>query len=187
MRVSLLAVAVLAAMAGCSKDSNNVGQTGIHVAHSAASPASRTRSASSIAAMPDRGDFVKYDARTPPVVHGAYTSYPVELSEARALRAVAEGSMVIDAPDGHPIRLQYARHVVHPDGNWTWIGHPEGASPGTEAILTFGSQAVCGSIPGKGGDSLELTTQGGRTWMVSTDHSKLADPYASAAALSDQI
>jgi len=186
MRFSLLAVAVLAAMAGCSKDSNNVGQTGVHIAHATATPVTRTRSASSIAAMPDRGDFVKYDG-TPPVVHGAYTSYPVELSEARALRAVAEGSMVIDAPDGHPIRLQYARHVIHPDGNWTWVGHPEGASPGTEAILTFGNQAVFGSIPDKTGDSLELTTQGGRTWMVATDRSKLADPYASAAAVSDQI
>ena len=53
---------------------------------------------------------------------------PREVSEAHALRAVVDGGMVIDAPDGKPIRLRYERHVEHPDGNWTWIGRPIGAA-----------------------------------------------------------
>ncbi len=178
MRVSLLAVAVLAVMAGCSKESNDVGQTAVHIARSVASSGSPARLASSIAAMPDHGDLVKYDRRASPVVHGAYTAYPVDLSEARALRAVAEGSMVINAPDGHPIALKYSRHIEHPNGNWTWVGHPVGSENGDEAMVTFGPKAVFASIPDGANGALQITTQGGRTWMVAADRSKLGNAVA---------
>ena len=179
MRNSLLAVAILGglAAAGCSNDQRSVASPDLSVPASAQldTPAfaAASRSASHIGSLPDRGDLVRYDRSAVPLQQGAQTMYPVQLSEARALRAVAEGGMDIQTPDGRPIHLQYTRHVEHPDGNWTWIGRPVGASPGDEAILTFGENAVFGSIPDRDAEPLQLTTQAGRTWMVATDRSKL--------------
>jgi peptidyl-Asp metalloendopeptidase len=95
------------------------------------------------------------------------------LSEEHAIRAVVTGEMDVTAPNGELIRLKYARHVEHPDGNWTWIGRPEGAKPGIEAIVTFGEKAVFGTIP-YGTQPLRLTTEAGRVWMMQTDGAQLA-------------
>jgi hypothetical protein len=64
--------------------------------------------------------------------------------------------------------------VEHPDGSWTWIGHPAGARNGQKALLTFGAKAVFGTLPNGTGEPLELTTAGGQTWMVETDRHALA-------------
>ena len=191
MRNSLLAVAILGglAAAGCSKDPASIGSSrvaevsGARTDGQALAPASR--SASHIASLPDRGDLIRYDASAVALQQGAQTMRPVELSETRALRAISEGGMEIKAPDGHPIRVKYARHLEHPDGNWTWVGHPVGTNPGEDVILTFGENAVFGSIPDRNGVPLQLTTQGGRTWMVETDPSKLA--LADTPRESDQL
>src|SRR3546814_5304990 len=47
---------------------------------------------------------------------------PVAISETHALRAMQSGEMVVNAPNGEPIRLKYERHEESPDGSWTWIG-----------------------------------------------------------------
>src|SRR5690606_31313310 len=64
------------------------------------------------------------------------------------------------------IALDYERHVEHPDGDWTWIGRD---ADGKDAVLTFGQDAVYGSVPQSGSPGLRVTTQGGRTWMVEAD------------------
>jgi hypothetical protein len=140
------------------------------------------RPSSTVAAYPDRGDLVAF-TRDVPVERGAATWHPVHISEARAIRAIAEGGMVVQSPDGHPIALQYARHVEHPDGNWTWVGRPVGAKPGVEAVITFGPKAVFGTIPNGTGLPLELATQAGRTWMVTTDASKASEPSTAGDAI----
>lgn len=176
MRASLLAVAVLGGvLAGCSKDSNNAGQAHTDFAHSSGpshlmnpGTAIAGRGSSSIASLADRGSLVAYDRATP-VHRGAATWHPAQLSEAYALRSIAEGSMTMAGPNGEPIRLQYERHVEHPDGNWTWIGRVAGADQGTEAILTFGKDAVFGTIGTPGGQPLQVTTASGRTWVVESD------------------
>ncbi|WP_159017361.1 FG-GAP-like repeat-containing protein [Cognatiluteimonas profundi] len=103
------------------------------------------------------------------------------MSEDHALNAIGQGGMVIEAPNGRPIRLLFERQIEHADGNWTWVGRPVGAKPGVEALITFGERAVFGSIPNGSEPALQLTTEGGRTWMVETDARKLS----SAAEQSD--
>ena len=87
--------------------------------------------------------------------------------------------MAMTAPNGKPIKLKYERHVEHADGNWTWIGRPVGAPDGSEAILTFGKDAVYGSIPnGDGQLPLQVTTSGGKTWVIETDQRLLGPEVA---------
>ena len=132
-----------------------------------APPVATSRPARSLASLPDRGELLAYDARTRPRRQGAYTSHPVSLSEAHAFAAAQPGGeLAVAAPDGSMVRLGYERHVEHPDGDWTWIGR---AADGSDAVLTFGSDAVYGNVPVAGGPDLRLTTEGGRTWMVETD------------------
>ncbi|UHQ19995.1 FG-GAP-like repeat-containing protein [Lysobacter sp. KIS68-7] len=134
------------------------------------------RAQSTIANLPDRGELIAYSDRAPRR-EGATTWREIQLSEAHAIQAIKDGGMVVQAPDGRPIRLDYARHVDHGDGNWTWVGRPAGTKPGTEAMLTFGPKAVFGSIP-NGTDELEIATARGHTYMVQTDSARLAAEQA---------
>ena len=135
---------------------------------------------STVASTPDRGTFLTF-ASTAPVQRGASTWHAVHLSEAHALAAITKGGMVVAAPDGHPIQLRFVRSVSHADGNWTWIGRPAGAAKGVEAVLTFGKKAVFGTIPNGKALPLDLTTIGGRTYMVETDQSKLTAAQVAAS------
>lgn len=176
MRKTILAVAVLGGiLAGCSRDTDQAKQADLRVAQSfdpssqGAMNLSAARQASAIASLPDRGSLVAYDRTQAPVRHGAYTWHPAQLSEAYALRAIADGSMRVTGPAGQPIELQYERHIEHPDGNWTWVGRVAGAGKGAEAMLTFGRDAVFGTIANGNGEPLQVTTSSGRTWVVETD------------------
>src|SRR3546814_12622369 len=96
---------------------------------------------SGFASLPDRGELLAYEQVRQVKHKGAYTAYPVAISEAHALRAMQSGEIVVNAPNGEPIRLKYERHEESPDGNWTWIGsNADGASAG----ITFGEKAVFG-------------------------------------------
>lgn len=129
------------------------------------------QTASAIAAHPDRGQLLAYDRERRVLRSGASTWHPVHISEAYALRAIAESGMTVRAPNGEIIRLRYERHFEHPDGNWTWIGREDGSAPGTETVLTFGEKAVFGTIR-QGNADLSLTTEAGSTWLVETDYSR---------------
>lgn len=95
--------------------------------------------------------------------------FPVSMSEAHAVAATLSGELTLEAPDGTPLRVRYARHEEYPDGNWSWIGRVEGGDPGREAIITFGEQAVFGSIPQADGSTLRLTTQAGQVYAMTID------------------
>ena len=133
----------------------------------------RRGTAGSIAAFPDGGELVVFRKDVDARRTRAYTWRPVDVSEEHALRAIG-GELVLPTPDGQQLRLRYDRHVEHPDGNWTWVGRPVGAAPGTEAIITFGDKAVFGSIPYGSGPPLRLTTGAGRVWMLETNGSAVA-------------
>jgi hypothetical protein len=148
----------------------------------AARPGGQSRS-SGIAAHADTGRFLAQDRSHSVVRNGASTWWPVRVSEAHALQAIATGGMTIDVPGGQPVRLQFERHIEHENGNWTWIGRPDGGGAGSEAVLTFGEKAVFGLIR-QGSVDLELTTEGGTTWLVQTDTTKLRT--GSTVATSDQ-
>ena len=126
-----------------------------------------------IAGLPDRGTLVAYTNATA-VRHSAYTWHPVEISEEHALRAIATGEMTLQAPDGTPIHLKYDHHIEHNDGNWTWVGRPDGAQPGTEAIITFGDKAVFGTIPNGTHKPLRIGSSHGHAWVMETDSKRLA-------------
>jgi hypothetical protein len=164
------------ALAACnSHDATTAGLAGPAASRpfaEGAAPAT-TRVARTIASLPDRGHFLDYAAGQP-IRRSAYTLHPVALSEAYALRAIATGTLELQAPDGTPIRLRYARHIEHKDGNWTWIGRPDGAQPGTEAIITFGEKAVFGSVPNGDKPALRITTARGHAYLIETDRRALA-------------
>ena len=183
----VLAAAVLA---GCSNEwSTGLGvpESGHGAAASAANRASGPRENGAeptdsigFANEPDRGDLLRYPAERVIRRTGAYTWHSVGLSEQHALRAIATGRMRVTSPDGTPIDLEYVRHVEHADGNWTWVGRNPQA-PGQDALITFGPDAVFGSVPqGRGLPSLRVTMTDGRGWIVATDPRELAKVRNSA-------
>ncbi|UHQ20000.1 FG-GAP-like repeat-containing protein [Lysobacter sp. KIS68-7] len=175
MRLPLLFASAMA-LAACTSHDAPTGGTAASVASGpraqGSAPATQA-AARTIASLPDRGHFLDY-ANAQPIHASAYTLRPVALSEAHALRSIATGTLELQAPDGTPIRLRYARHIEHKDGNWTWIGRPDGAQPGTEAIITFGEKAVFGTIPNGDKPALRITTARGRTYVLETDGKALA-------------
>lgn len=133
--------------------------------HGARSPSGNR--AHRLASLPDRGVLLAFDAATVPFTRSAYRSYPVRLSEEHAFAtAVPGGRIGIPTPDGELLRIDYAQRIEHADGNWTWIGRNE---DGLEAILTFGDNAVFGAIRGRGNTVWQVTSSGGRTWLVAID------------------
>ena len=174
MRIYLTAGIVLGLLAGCSSDQAPVAAHATAAAGKTAptSPAFAFRSPSlGFASLPDRGELLAYEKGRQTRHKGAYTAYPVAISEAHALHAMQSGEMVVNAPNGEPIRLTYERHEENQDGNWTWIGRN---ADGAEAILTFGEKAVFGVIPQGATETLRLTMRAGQSWLVQTDRSKLA-------------
>ena len=178
MRLPLLLASALALAACTSHDSppGNAGAAQPTASHAAvrtasAMPAHRTRT---IAAMPDRGQLLSYTADAP-VSRSAYTWHTIALSEEHALHAIATGTLEVPAPDGTTIALKYDHVVDHGDGNWTWVGRPAGAKPGTEAIITFGDKAVFGTVPYGRKPALRIASSAsGRTVLMDTDPVKLA-------------
>ena len=74
--------------------------------------------AQSIANAPDRGKLIEYKNKGAAIKReGAYTWYPVAISEAHALKAVVTGEMTIPSPDGSQVKLKYERHEESPAAN----------------------------------------------------------------------
>src|SRR3546814_629052 len=175
MRIYLTAGVLIGMLAGCSSDQAPVAgeaavAAGENLAGAMQSSAFRSPM-SSFASLPDRGELLSYEEGSQVKHKGAYTAYPVAISETHALRAMQSGEMVVNAPNGEPIRLKYERHEESPDGNWTWIGRN---ADGASAVITFGEKAVFGVIPQGTAETLRLTMSAGQSWLVQTDRSKLA-------------
>ncbi|MUV13734.1 hypothetical protein GN331_05870 [Lysobacter sp. HX-5-24] len=176
MRSGILVMGVLAGLlAGCSAG----GQTDLGAnSRAAASSATDAKSVAStrrtqgaqIASAADTGSLFTVDRAQAQVRRGGMVYTPVALSESHALRAIAGGTLDVTAPDGERIAVKYARHVEHADGNWSWVGHPDAKTgQGGDALLTFGEKAVYGTIKRADGRELQVTTMGGRTWLVEAD------------------
>ncbi len=185
MKFRVGACALLVCLAGCTAetpgtkfgDQRGAASAGARTAQRLPSVQAGRQSVQSVANAPDRGELISYKNKGAAVKReGAYTWYPVAISEAHALKAVVDGVMSIPSPDGSQVKVRYERHVEHPDGNWTWIGRVIGGDQMQEAILTFGEKAVYGSIPQKVGAPLSLQTRGGQLYAVQTDLSKVKNP-----------
>ncbi len=182
MKLRVGACALMLVLAGCSGEIPESGMAGMRgVAASKATgslptslPLARAIGAS-IANAPDRGALLSYsDKAKPTKQEGAYTWFPIAISEAHAFKGIATGEMTVPSPDGSQLKLRYERHVEEIDGNWTWIGRVVGGDPMQEAIITFGEKAVFGSIPqADGKPALSLQTRNGAVFAVQTDPSKV--------------
>lgn len=136
-----------------------------------------------IAASRNASAFLQYDRITKPVRRGSTVWHPVRLSESRALDAISQGSLELPMPDGRTVQIPYARHIEHPDGNWTWIGKSDEQGR-QRTVLTFGEKAVFGSIASGGRVPIQLTTVEGRTWLVESDPLVASEPTSEPDVLS---
>lgn len=175
MRKHLLGLMLVAGLAGCSSEpdtipSANAGREATDVAPTQASLAKLRAAGTSFAALPDRGELLSYGGARKVRQSGAYTYHPVAISEAHALNAIGNGEMVVNMPDGKPLRVKYERHEEQPDGNWTWIGRN---ADGSSAVLTFGEKAVFGMVS-SGDDYYRVRTDRTGAWVVETDRSLVA-------------
>lgn len=169
---------LLAFAAGCSHE----GSADVHSASIAQAATARAASAPmaivqtpvvhGFAVLPDRGELLAYPTNLSRR-DGAYTWRRTELSEAHALNAIANGHLRVTAPSGELLDFQYDRHLEHPSGDWTWVGHLAGHD-GEQTILTFGEHAAFGSIAQPGKLPLRLTVRDGVAWLVETDPRKIA-------------
>ena len=185
MKFRVGACALLVCLAGCSAKGPNSDFAELRGAAATKSAAGQLpklqlgrAAAKSIANAPDRGALMSYQNKGAPTKReGAFTFYPVAISEDHALKAVATGEMSLPMPDGSQVKLKYERHDESVDGNWTWIGRVVGGDPQQEAIITFGEKAVFASIPqANGAPPLSIQTRDGALFAVQTDPSKVKSP-----------
>lgn len=178
MRIYLAAIALTGTLlAGCSSDwdssRNATSATAVEAREKAGLPVSTLAARETsvgFASLPDRGALLNYSRDREIRRAGAYTSHPVQISEAHALNAIAAGGLRLDTPDGKPVNVAFERIEEHPDGNWTWVGQSDS---GDHAVLTFGESAVFGEFS-SGGKSFRVTTRHGNAWVVETDPTLLA-------------
>ena len=166
----------LLVLAGCSKspqglvDSSQSPQASRAGAIPVATVRAHARGA--FASLPDRGELIAYPDHQVRR-DGAYTWHRTGLSEAYALRSIADGHLRVTTPSGQLLDIKYDRHIEHPSGDWTWIGHLPGHE-GLQSIITFGEHAAYGSIAQPDGLPLRLTVRDGVAWLVETDGAKVA-------------
>lgn len=186
MRNYVMGAALLSLLAGCTaewdstrstasrvrQDANGDAQNVTHAADSLSERAKALRGSAGFASLPDRGELLAYMQTPGQRLGGKQSAYRIRLSEEHAFNAAHEGGrIVVPTPDGGVATLDYERHVEHPDGNWSWIGRD---ANGADAVLTFGENAVFGTIPQRDGESLRLTTASGVAWLAPSAGSKIA-------------
>lgn len=123
----------------------------------------------SIASLPDKGVLLEYGAGVEQDPARGYALHPVQISEAHAFAALRGGELVVPTPDGRQVRLRSVRYEDLQDGNWTWVGRSADGDLAREAVITFGPDAVFGSIPQAGGPPLQITTRAGKTYLLVGD------------------
>ncbi|WP_230938599.1 ricin-type beta-trefoil lectin domain protein [Xanthomonas translucens] len=115
---------------------------------------------------PDNGTLVTYAGHATPTKEGPFELFPARISERYALRATMEGKMTIVAPDGTRLQMDYVRHTEGKNGNWTWVGRLPGALVGEESVITFGKNAVFGSLGASGGKVYRISTVEGQPYVM---------------------
>ncbi|HEX7129524.1 MAG TPA: FG-GAP-like repeat-containing protein [Rhodanobacteraceae bacterium] len=108
------------------------------------------------------------------LAQGAQKATPVSVSEDQAMQAIFKGGMWLPNATGGREYAKYDHHLVHDNGDWTWVGKVQTAHGLQSAVITFGKNAVFGRIPQASGDALRLVTADGQKLLVQTDGSKMA-------------
>lgn len=110
---------------------------------------------------------------------GVHQWQPVSFSEAHALRAIKGGRLSFPLPQGGVASVNYQRHVEHADGNWTFFGT---GPDGSDAVITFGPDAVFGSMQTPNG-TVRLTTDQRGGWLVASPRGHDGNPPGSEDTL----
>ena len=175
IRVSGLLLALSAA--GCTASRDEPPASGAAAGSAAPLVASEARAAQSaapvstkrFAGLPDRGELIGYARGARVLRDGARNWHRIGVSEAHARAAVAGGSLQVLSPSGQVLRYAYERQVENDGGDWTWIGRAVGGREQDKAVITFGADAVFGTIAVPGQAELQLATRDGAAWLADTD------------------
>lgn len=131
---------------------------------------------STVAAAPssDTPTLVTVQGPAHTLAHGAQKAVPVSVSENQAMQAIFKGGMWLPNATGGREYAKYDHHLVHDNGDWTWVGKVQTAHGLQSAVITFGKDAVFGRIPQASGRALRLVTADGQKLLVQTDGNKMA-------------
>ncbi|HET6912112.1 MAG TPA: FG-GAP-like repeat-containing protein [Rhodanobacteraceae bacterium] len=116
------------------------------------------------------------------LARGAQKAVPVAVNEEHAMQAIFKGGMWLPNATGGREYAKYDHHLIHDNGDWTWVGKVQTDHGMQSAVITFGKDAVFGLIPQASGNALRLVTADGQELLVQTDGAKMA-----ASALSRQL
>jgi peptidyl-Asp metalloendopeptidase len=105
---------------------------------------------------------------------GAQKAVPVAVNEDQALQAIFKGGMWLPNATGGREYAKYDHHLIHDNGDWTWVGKVQTTYGPQSAVITFGKDAVFGRIPQASGNALRLVTSDGQRLLVQTDAAKMA-------------
>ncbi len=114
------------------------------------------------------------NARSQTLAQGAQQLIPVKINEDQAFAAIFKGGMWIPDGAGGRVYAQYKRHILHDNGDWTFVGTVQTAHGSQSAVITFGPDAVFGRIPQSSGYPLRLLTAQGQTFLLRTNAAALA-------------
>jgi hypothetical protein len=96
------------------------------------------------------------------LARGAQKATPVAVSEDQAMQAIFKGGMWLPNATGGREYAKYDHHMVHDNGDWTWVGTVQTDHGLQSAVITFGKDAVFGRIPQASGHALRLVTADGK-------------------------
>ncbi|MCE5232026.1 MAG: FG-GAP-like repeat-containing protein [Mizugakiibacter sp.] len=113
------------------------------------------------------------------VTVGIRKLYPATIDEDQAIAAAAEGSgLWVPLASGGRVYVKYVRNEVYANGDWSWIGEVATAIGKQSAVLTFGKDAVFGSIPMPSGRALHIVRHEGKAWVAQVDPALAAQSVA---------
>lgn len=108
------------------------------------------------------------------LARGAQRAVPVAVGEDQAMQAIFKGGMWLPNASGGREYAKYDHHLIHDNGDWTWVGKVQTTHGLQSAVITFGKDAVFGLVPQASGHPLRLVTAGGQELLVQTDGNKMA-------------
>lgn len=117
------------------------------------------------------------------VTVGARKLYPATIDENQAMAAAAEGSgLWVPLPEGGRTYLKFVKTEVYANGDWSWIGQADTAIGKQPVVLTFGKDAVFGTIPTPSGRALHVVRHEGKAWLAQVDPALAAQSVALMAS-----
>ncbi|WP_267123307.1 ricin-type beta-trefoil lectin domain protein [Xanthomonas sacchari] len=188
--VAALLCTGLSACGGAIDHTHSATSAGKHASAAAttAPPMAAAQRASLFDAQ-DSGALIQYTSRTPTGHDGAFALYPITVSEAHAVKASVDGTMTIPTPDGKNLQITYQSRRDAKRGIWTWVGRVDGQPVGNETVISFGKDAVFGSLGTIDGMTYQITTIGGMPYIMAAASADLhsAGSHADGRRLADSV